>query len=96
VQTLQAIHLNSTIPDESDPSVAFAWSGSSYHMITELRADGVRAVSVKPWGQSDDPSSPHFADLTEVYANSQHKPFWFTRSEVEANLESRTELHDTP
>ncbi|MFC1609796.1 hypothetical protein ACFL6C_02470 [Myxococcota bacterium] len=42
------------------------------------------------WG--DDPGSSHYNDLTEIYAQARHKPFWFEREEVEANLESKTEL----
>ena len=65
-------------------------------MITELRPDGVTAVSVKPWGQSDDRGSPHFSDLTVEYAAERHKPFWFDRADVEAHLESRTVLTYVP
>jgi penicillin amidase/acyl-homoserine-lactone acylase len=91
---LQALFLNTTELDAD--YIGYAWGGSSYHMLTELRPDGVTAVSVKPWGQSDDPASSHYNDLTEVYAQGLHKPFWFERADVEANLESRTELPYNP
>ncbi len=83
---LQALFLNTT---EGEGGVGYAWSGASYHMLTELGPDGVRAVSVKPWGQSDDPASPHYADLTEVFAQARHKPFWFERAEIEAHQTAR-------
>jgi acyl-homoserine-lactone acylase len=91
---VETLHLNSS--DLVDGSAGYAWSGSSYLMLTELAPDRVRALSLKPWGQSDDPSSPHYADLTVEYANERFKELWFDRADVEAHARSRTVLTYLP
>ncbi len=83
----QAIHLTGTEDPDND-GIGHAWTGSSFVMLTQLGPDGVRAMSMKPWGQSDDPTSAHYSDLTRLFAESRYKPVWFDRAEVEANTES--------
>jgi|GEM_PF-855608 len=72
--------------------VGFCEGGSAFIMIVEL-SQPVRAFSAKPYGQSEDPSSPHFDDLTKLYCNDQLKPAWFTLTDVMDNLESTTLLY---
>ena len=72
-------------------NVGYCESGSAFIMIVEL-SEPVKAFSAVPYGQTDDPSSPHFDDLTELYCNDQLKPAWFTLEDVLANLESVTVL----
>ncbi len=73
--------------DAFSNNVGYCCSGSAYMMTVEL-ADPVRAFSAIPLGQTDDPASPHFDDLTELYCNDEVKPAYFTLSDVLANLES--------
>jgi acyl-homoserine-lactone acylase len=61
--------------------------GSSYTMIVEL-SPTPRAVSCFPCGVSEDPASPHFADITKLYSEKRLKPVWFTPEEVLAHSES--------
>lgn len=35
------------------------------------------AYSVTPWGQSDDPASPHYFDQAELTSRGAFKPMWF-------------------
>ncbi|HID86142.1 MAG TPA: hypothetical protein EYP55_02045 [Anaerolineae bacterium] len=65
----------------------YTHAGSSYMFLVEL-GDPVRAWSVKPFGQSGDPASPHFADQTELFSRREMKPLWFSEEEVLSNLES--------
>jgi len=77
--------------DRVEDFVGYCESGSSFMMIVEL-SDPVQAFSALPYGQTDDPSSPHFDDATERYCNDQFKPAYFTLGDVLANLESTKEL----
>ena len=62
-------------------------SGSSYTRLVRLApGEPPRAVSVKPRGNSEDPSSVHFDDLTALFAASESKEVPFTLEEVEADL----------
>ncbi len=67
--------------------VGYCESGSAFIMIVEL-SDPVQAFSAVPYGMTDDPSSPHFDDATELYCNDELKPAYFTLDDVLANLES--------
>ena len=65
--------------------------GASYQMVVEMTPVPV-ARSCFPFGVSEDPSSPHFSDMTELYSRMEYKPVWFTLEDVEANAESTVEL----
>lgn len=62
--------------------------GNTYVAVMEL-GDPIRARTVVPYGQSGDPSSPHFFDQAPLFVAGEFKPSWFTMEEIEANLESR-------
>ncbi len=67
--------------------------GSSYRMLVELgNGPRPRAWSVAPYGNSDDPASPHFADQMPLAARREYRPVPFTRQEVEAEATSRKML----
>lgn len=60
--------------------------GNSFVKVVEF-APTVRARSVFVFGQSGDPTSPHYFDQAELYSSKQFKPSWFSRDEVEAHAE---------
>jgi acyl-homoserine lactone acylase PvdQ len=55
---------------------------------------GAQSWSATPWGQSDDPKSPHYFDQAErLFSNSLLKPTWFEKESLLAgNVESKKEL----
>jgi acyl-homoserine lactone acylase PvdQ len=59
-------------------------AGHSYVGIVELAAQP-RAKTILQFGQSGDPSSPHWFDQAQLYAKGQFKPSWFAKSDVESN-----------
>jgi acyl-homoserine-lactone acylase len=68
--------------------------GSSYHMVVEL-SPTPRALSCFPLSASEDPDSPHYSDITEVYARKEYKPVWFTWDDLSRHIESDITL-DVP
>ncbi len=65
----------------------YCGGGSSYGMIVDFSGK-TRAVSCLPYGISEHPDSPHFADMLPLYAKRQFKPAWFFPEEVASNTES--------
>ena len=81
----QALRLTSV--EDFENGTGYCNQGSSYMMLMVF-SNPIKAFSSKPYGQSEDPNSSHFADLTELYCNDQFKPAWFTLDDVLNNLES--------
>lgn len=65
----------------------YAGGGSSYGMIIDFSGK-TKAMSCLPFGVSEHPRSPHFADMLPVYARRDFKPVWFFPNEVKANAKS--------
>lgn len=61
--------------------------GNSFVAAVEF-GPTVKAKAVTAGGQSGDPSSPHFADQIERYANGQLRDVLFYRADVEQRAES--------
>jgi penicillin amidase len=54
----------------------------TYMQIVELSSPDVRGWNVLPPGQSEDPSSPHFADQVELFRNWDYKPTVLRREQL--------------
>ena len=77
--------------DPADPSEDGSWvvvSGSDFMMAAQLRESKPRVYTLVPYGQSDDPASPHFADQIERYARGRYKRVPFGEPEVRRKAES--------
>ncbi|MBX3411547.1 MAG: penicillin acylase family protein [Pirellulales bacterium] len=70
-------------------------AGSSYGMIVDFAGE-TQAVSCLPYGVSDHPQSPHFADQMSLYVAGKFKPAWFFPADVAANRESEIVLDTRP
>ena len=67
-------------------------AGSDGMMIAEMTRPP-RVFTMVPYGQSDDPASPHFADQTGRYVQGQYKRVLFTREAIMKNATSQLRVN---
>lgn len=63
-------------------------SGASYREILDV-ADWDRSVTTNTPGESGDPSSKHYSDLLDDWANGRYHPLPYSRKAVEAATDER-------
>lgn len=60
-------------------------SGDGWILAVEFGARAPRAFSVLAYGQSADPTSPHYADQAAMFARGQFKPVHFLEADISAH-----------
>ncbi len=74
-------------PKDSGKYVGY--NGSGTMMVSFLYQEGIESYSLVAWGQSGNPSSPHYTDQSEkLYTNRRMKPTWFKKEDLKKNIES--------
>ncbi|HEX2465184.1 MAG TPA: penicillin acylase family protein [Thermoanaerobaculia bacterium] len=63
----------------------YGTTGASYMAVIEFRRDGVKAASYLHYGQSHDPTSPHFFDQAKLLSERRFKPAWLAWDDVVAH-----------
>jgi acyl-homoserine lactone acylase PvdQ len=58
------------------------YTGASFVMVAELTDRGPRGRAILRYSQSENPSSPHYADQTRLYAQERFLPLRFTEREI--------------
>ncbi|MGA2985828.1 MAG: penicillin acylase family protein [Terriglobia bacterium] len=58
------------------------------HLLVVEESDPKRAWSLLPYGESEDPASPHYNDMTKLHSQRSMKPLWLTPQEILAHTES--------
>jgi acyl-homoserine-lactone acylase len=66
-----------------------ASGGSAYLALIEF-SDPVHALVLTTYGNSSEPTSPHFGDQFRLATQKEMRPALRSRAEIEANLEART------
>ena len=87
--TLRAVH--SEGPGED--GISYIDSGQSCTTVVMLKEGDVRSYSVVPYGQSEDPDSPHYTDQGRLlFQERKLKDSWFQRERLDGHVESRQTL----
>ena len=58
------------------------------HLMIVMEGDPKEIWSLLPYGESDDPSSPHYNDQTKLHSRREIKRFWFSPQEIRDHTES--------
>ncbi len=70
-----------------------ATNGQSMTTLVVFKKTGAESYSALPWGNSDDPASPHFADQAEkLLSRKALKPAWFEKKQLLPHVVSQKTL----
>jgi acyl-homoserine-lactone acylase len=79
---------------ELEDGMSVVVAGDSYYSVMEFAPEGVRARVLLAYGNATQPHSAHNGDQLELYARKEMRTPWRTRAEIEAHLESTTDLSE--
>lgn len=66
----------------------YGYRGNSFVAVVEF-GDRITAKAIVNGGQVSDPSSKHFHDQAEIYADGKFRDVWFYPEDIEKNMEER-------
>ena len=58
------------------------------HLMIVMEGEPKEIWSLLPYGESEDPSSPHFNDQTKLHSRREIKQFWFSPQQIRDHTES--------
>jgi len=67
---------------------------SSFRMIVSLDPKGIQSWSVLPYGNSNDPESPHYADQMDLYSVGKYKSTYFGLADVKKHAVKSYHIHN--
>jgi acyl-homoserine lactone acylase PvdQ len=80
-----------------DGKAFYGHGGQNWTTLVQFRRGAVQSWSATPFGQSDDPASPHYGDQAEkLFSPGRLKPTWFQPADLEGHVESVSVLRRTP
>jgi acyl-homoserine lactone acylase PvdQ len=87
---LQTLRSAANQTEQSDGRISVT-GGSAYQYIIEL-SESPKMWSGIPVGESNNPRSKHFNDLTELFSQKKYKPVWYTWKQLKKHIESDVTL----
>ena len=58
------------------------------HILVVVESEPKEIWSLLPYGESEDPASPHYNDLAKLHSKKKLKRFWFTPEDIQSHAES--------
>jgi penicillin amidase len=80
----------------SNPSSFDTNVGPNTRFVMELEPGVLRSVNAQPGGQSENPESPHYADLTELWLDYRYEEIYFWLDDVLAHQETSLTFKPKP
>ncbi len=73
-------------PEQSDGQIVDndGWG----HLMIVMEGEPKEIWSLLPYGESEDPSSPHYNDQTKLHSRREIKQFWFSPQQIRDHTES--------
>src|SRR5436309_2198114 len=66
--------------------------GSSFRMIVHLDPKGIRSWSALPYGNSQDPANPHYADQQAMFGRGEYKDTLYGVKRIQAGAVAHVTL----
>jgi acyl-homoserine-lactone acylase len=89
ISTLRSVRFAS--PDRH--GISYARGGQICTTVVVLEERNITSYSATPYGQSNDPTSAHYADQAErLFSRGQLKPTWFRKADLLKHVESKRTL----
>jgi acyl-homoserine-lactone acylase len=92
--TTQQNIVHPTQPTVTTDGISYTDQGSSYMWYYDFGSR--QFLRTRPVGETDDPTSPHFADMTLAYSADRFQQFWLRHRDVISHEESSTTLRMPP
>ena len=58
------------------------------HILVVVESEPKEIWSLLPYGESENPTSPHYNDLAKLHSQKKLKRFWFTPEDTRSHTES--------
>jgi len=79
--------------DMASDGAFYGRGGQQWTQLVIFREGRVESFSATPYGQSDNPDSPHYTDQAErLFSQSRLKPTWFHPDSLKGHVESQITL----
>jgi acyl-homoserine-lactone acylase len=89
IKTLRSVRFASPDPY----GISYARGGQICTTVVVLKEGNVASYSATPYGQSNDPTSAHYADQAErLFSRGRLKPTWFRRTDLLKHVEAKRVL----
>ncbi len=93
---LTALRLTNTNSFNKDQGIGYVTEGSSYLRVVNLKNGAIEVFTASPFGQSSDPNSSHYADLSRLYGEDQLYKLSFYKEDILKNKVSESTLSYAP
>lgn len=93
LQSLGAFRILSSVPDDEKEHTFKGNFGDTFVLVVEM-GEKVKAKGLLSYGNSSNPTSPHYGDQLELFSKNELRSILFERADQEMNLEEKEGIND--